>query len=85
LPVTASARSLPSLISGTAGAAAPNEIGVWPATAASHRVAAALERHVHEVELEFVLEQRADELRRCERPVRPTPGGSFSFSSLLLH
>ena len=30
--VTASARSLPSLTSGTAGAIAPNEIGVWPAT-----------------------------------------------------
>ena len=30
--VTASARSLPSLISGTAGAIAPNEIMVWPAT-----------------------------------------------------
>jgi IS5 family transposase len=32
LPVTASARSLLSLISCTAGAIAPNEIGVWPAT-----------------------------------------------------
>src|SRR5882672_4151936 len=30
--VTASARSLPSLTSGTAGVTAPNETGVWPAT-----------------------------------------------------
>src|SRR5215470_8664752 len=30
---TASARSFPSLISGTAGAVDPKEIGVWPATA----------------------------------------------------
>src|SRR5215468_2755635 len=29
---TASARSLPSLTSGTAGAVEPKEIGVWPAT-----------------------------------------------------
>src|SRR5438309_6468072 len=29
---TASARSFPSLISGTAGAVDPKEIGVWPAT-----------------------------------------------------
>ena len=35
LPVTASARNPPDLISGTAGASAPNEIGVWPATVAS--------------------------------------------------
>jgi hypothetical protein len=30
--VTASARNWPSLTNGTAGAIAPNEIGVWPAT-----------------------------------------------------
>src|SRR5262249_58664907 len=30
---TASARSFPSLTSGTAGAVDPKEIGVWPATA----------------------------------------------------
>src|SRR5258707_13601151 len=31
--LTASARSLPSLMSGTAGVIAPNDIGVWPAPA----------------------------------------------------
>src|SRR5580693_8852017 len=35
LPVTASARKPPLLISGSAGANAPNEIGVWPPTVAS--------------------------------------------------
>src|ERR1700719_737889 len=35
LPVTASARRSPFLISGTAGAVAPNEIGVWLPTVAS--------------------------------------------------
>ncbi len=37
---TASARSLPSLIIGTAGASAPNDAGVWPATVEADRRAA---------------------------------------------
>ncbi len=64
LPVTASARSRPDLISGTAGASAPNEIGVWPPTVASTAGAAAAERHMHEIEIQRMLEQRADKLRR---------------------
>ena len=62
LPVTARARSLLSLISCTAGAIAPNEIGVWPATV-EPRVRRRRTGHARG-KIQRVLKQCADELRR---------------------
>ena len=65
LLVTASPRSLPSLICGTAGGSELNAIGVCPRERRRDRLTRAVERHVHKVEPERQAEARRSDAAAC--------------------